>query len=665
MAPRKSTTGPARLPYPVRGQLAQVRALLESGRATQAEQRLKLLDHAYDDYPEVLELWVDVHYEARDWPAYEWDLFRLVQAAPEHALAAYALGAACLVMKRQALAVQAMQAFLERWPEHEKAPDARQVLDEAQPQAARRAQQLGLPEQGSGLLADFERAELLHEKEAYQAADRQLQQVLAQQEDWLPALRLQIQVRQEEGDLAGALASLERLLAQHPADSMALAQQVQLRLCSGEPSAARQAADRLLAQDPEQPAIWMHQLLALAWLGAGKQALALYQRSQQAGPQVVNALDRTPYYQHLAAYAHALQGEEQAAQQLWQRALAGDPNLLQARENLDDLREPPTRRCGPWAFGLLDWLPAKLTHELLALMEQGAAQSGSEAWQGLRGYLEAHPQLAQTAHYMLQRGSRPAIELVLGLAALSQHPPLLGALQAFFTGQHGTDAHRLQAAYLLLANDRIAPGEQRLWLFGEWHTLNLRRYEVAFEPVRIPASPRVQRLVDRAFAALMNADYRRGQELLERALELAPDLPELINNLAFACRELGELDRAQELVEDLRRRFPDYLPGVYAEAQIALNRGEIAVAAGLLEQIAGRPQLHISELETLCRAQVEMHMQEDRRPEALAWLELWAFYEPDSQDVDELREQYFAPRSTSGLAQKLARRLSGPPAPQD
>lgn len=665
MARRKSKSKTSRLPYPVRQQIEQAREYLEAGEAQRAGMMLRLLDEKYSERPEVLELWVDFYYARQDWPAYEWNLHQLLQVAPDNALASYALSAAHQLVDRPALAVRAASSFLQRWPEHEKAHEARQVLAEAQPQAARRMQEHGLPADRLDLLEAFEWAEMLYENEEFPDADSQIGQVLGQQAEYLQALRLQGLIQQETGELVAAQASVERLLVLRPDDRAARAQQVQLQVRLGEPAAARRTADELLSLPPQAPEDWVHYLEALTWLDEVERALELYHRSRKAGRETVKALDETTYFLHMAAYAHAVRGQEKTARELWQRALELDPYMLQASDNLDDLQEPPTQRCGPWALGLFDWLPPALFSELFTWMEENFESRGMSLGQDLLPILEGQPLIVAAAPGLLQRSNRLGIELVLGLAALSQHPALLDALAVFVTGQHGRDSHRLQAAYLLLASGRLDPGEQRLWLFGGWQTVRLRRYEVTYTPVRVQASPRVQRMADRATEALLDGNYARGRDLLEKALALEPDLPELINNLAFAYRELDELDRAQALVEDLRQRHPDYLLGIYAEAHMALGRGDTEAAAALLEQIADQPALHISELASLCQTQVELLMDEKRRVEALVWLELWAFHEPDSSEVEDLRQEYFEPKDPSGLAEKLMRRLSGPAAPDD
>ena len=127
MAKNKQPGRPT-LPMVLMEGLRTAHALEESKKPAEALQILAELDRAYPHKREVLRNLANVCYDLKDLPQYEHAIRRLQRLEPRDADVAYSLAGAYLLNGRSALAIQAFQAALQRWPGHAKAAQARQEI---------------------------------------------------------------------------------------------------------------------------------------------------------------------------------------------------------------------------------------------------------------------------------------------------------------------------------------------------------------------------------------------------------------------------------------------------------------------------------------------------------------------------------------------------------
>ena len=111
--------------------------------------------------------------------------------------------------------------------------------------------------------------------------------------------------------------------------------------------------------------------LRLAFLGDDRGVVEVYEeesRSGFSGDDMNAAL-----FHHLAAAAGGRLGDERKARRLCKKALSPSPSFQPARQNLEDLDQPPGERNGPWYFELDYWLQPRLfeTVQSVALRAKG------------------------------------------------------------------------------------------------------------------------------------------------------------------------------------------------------------------------------------------------------------------------------------------------------
>ena len=59
----------------------------------------------------------------------------------------------------------------------------------------------------------------------------------------------------------------------------------------------------------------------------------------------------------------------------------------------------------------------------------------------------------------------------------------------------------------------------------------------------------VKQILGSAYDSIKNRDYKRGKDLLEKVVEINPNIPEVINDLGLLNSNLGNFDKAIELFE--------------------------------------------------------------------------------------------------------------------
>src|SRR2546428_4101271 len=194
------------------------------------------------------------------------------------------------------------------------------------------------------------------------------------------------------------------------------------------------------------------------------------------------------------------------------------------------------------------------------------------------------------------------------LASAIQTPELLAMLRDFALSRQGSDQARMQAAQTA-TQERLLPSgvPTRMWIKGEWKDILMFGVEISPEPDKKDLLPlKVERLAAGAMEEVKFGDPVKGEQLLKQAIEIAPDIPSLLNNLAAAYSVQGKTEEALNLRAEIRRRLPDYFFGITNEATNLARDGKPDEAEELLRPLLQRKRLHTSEFASLCIAQVEI-----------------------------------------------------------
>ncbi len=131
---------------------------------------------------------------------------------------------------------------------------------------------------------------------------------------------------------------------------------------------------------------------------------------------------------------------------------------------------------------------------------------------------------------------------------------------------------RLRAARAASEAGLLPDGPVRTWVRGKWQDTIHYQFDITWEPMN-RLSPAVAEILATATRAVRKNKPEEAERLLLQALELAPDTPEVLNNLAVAYERQGRKDEALALIRRIHEDYPDYFFGNITMANVATSQG--------------------------------------------------------------------------------------------
>src|SRR5262245_52968594 len=224
------------------------------------------------------------------------------------------------------------------------------------------------------------------------------------------------------------------------------------------------------------------------------------------------------------------------------------------------------------------------------------------------------------------------------LASLVKTPETMAALRDFALGQRGPDQMRFRAAQIAREEGLLPEGPVRLWTEGKWREIIQTTSDIHFEPP-FKHRPDVSKLLAKGLERMREGEGVESERLFKQALELAPDSPDILNNLAAAYSLQGRLDESDRLIRQIRQRHPDYLFGITNLAKIHIHNREFDEAAELLKPLMSRKRMHHDELIAIIETNVQLHLVKNDPEKARAWLNVWEQVDPEHPGLQEWRLQ--------------------------
>ena len=608
-------------------------------RWAEARDLLERLDRRYPRRPELLTELVNVYYELDDTGGYQLAVERLLKADPDNAEAMLGLAGSYLETNRPVLALRTFRAFVERWPDHKRASDARGTIILLETTLDRLVAELGVPDDEAG----WELA-LLHEEMGvhltqgrFSQVRKTAEQILSRYPESAPTLNNLSRAYHVEGQNERAIETAERVLTFEPENVHALANLVRFLLLGGRAQEARSCADKLRLSTAPAVDKTLKQMEAYTYLGDDPTVLELFEGAAGTGERDESLAD--PVLFHLAGVAALRLGLVDRARKAWKQALRVNRGFQLARENLDDLRRPQAERHAPWPFPISSWLSQKTLADLQSAFKSiGARGAEKKVGPAARRFLKKHPEVTSLMPFLLERGDPYAREMAVALIRFAGTPELLEALKTFALGPFGPDEMRMEAANFLNVQGLLPGGLTPLYIEGERKDIMLIGFEIGDESEEDEAfPPRVAQMAGRVTLALQAGDWERAESLLQEALALEPDSPGLLNNLAVAYEQAGRREEAHTMVRELHARFPDYLFARVTVARMAIKDGDVARAHALLDPLLERKKLHFSEFGQLCSVLIDLNLAEGHRDAARTWFDLWESNDPENPQLAPYR----------------------------
>jgi len=632
--PGPSTTRP--LSAKLVDALEEADSLMKRGRLDEAIDILESADRRYPNRAEVLTQLMNAYHDVENMVGYMSVAERLSRLRPNDPDLKLALAGAYAANLFPALALRTFHHFLKRWPDHAHAGEVRKMAPDLESLLRAEQGKLDMPgEAGLELLTMHDTVRSYLAQGRYREARQAAEDLLRRRPNFAPALNNISQAYYAEGKIDQAISTTQRVLAFEPDNFHALSNLTRYLCLSGHPDEARQWAERLKASAAQAADVWLKKMEALTVLGDDQGVLDVFRHAEQAG--ALQSPDAATLY-HMAAVAALRLAREGDAREYWKRALKLSPDFALARDNLDDLRKPARERHAPWAFGAGNWITPQAIQDLIVHIEPASRRADDDAvTQAARRYLRKHPEMNGLTPALLDRGDPDARGFALRLALMAETPEMLAALRDFALSQRGPDEMRFQAAQAAAAAGLIPSGPARLWLDGEWRELLLLGFEIHGEPLTQHQPPVEQWALD-AMQALRDGDFIEAERLLKQALEIEPDEPDLLNNLAAAYDRQGRTVESQALLRQVHEQYPDYLFARTGLARLHVQNGQLAEARAMLEPLWAKKRWHFSEYASFCSAHIELLLAEGNREAAQSWLDMWADANPDHPDLPRYRD---------------------------
>ncbi|MGF1536997.1 MAG: tetratricopeptide repeat protein [Elainellaceae cyanobacterium] len=596
----------------------------------------KILLPLCEEHPQELRVWqylADASFELDNLRLYQKACEGLFTLDPTNAEYAYALGSACLNNVHPLMALHILRQALELDPDHEHAGNARKSIKTLEKFQEEALAQIDLPDTAESLAIAIlhERGQAYMEQGDYAAARMAEEEALKRYPDFLSVRNNLSLISWLEGDVEGAIAAAQEVLERQPDNIHALSNLIHFWVVSGDEEKAKPYGDRLKASQADAWEGWTKKVEGLSYLADDAGVVAVWEEAQKDG------IVETPgaaMFHHLSAVALARTGDTKRAISQWKKVSSRQEIAVIAQENLTDIRRAVSKRHGAWPFDWNQWLTTAATVELKQSLEAGLNAKGNRLVATFKEFLSRHPEVVAALPRLLERSGPQGQAFVLEMAEQAKTPELLSAVKDFALGQSGTDQMRNRAAVMAAQAKLISKENVRLWINGEWQEVTLMAYEFHGEPLANHPKP-VERLMKQALPLLKSgdeADAVEAEALMNQALEIVPDAPDLLNNLAMAYQAQGREDETEDLIRDIAERYPDYTFARVSLAKMHLMDGDVDEAEALLLPMLKRDRFHFLEFSAFSDAYIEMLVAKKQKDAARSWLGMW-----EQVDGDDLR----------------------------
>jgi Flp pilus assembly protein TadD len=627
--------------------------LMRSEKYLEARSALQELDRRFPDNEDALRGLTYACQGLQDTHGYQHAIELLSKLAPDDRDVALGLAGAYMTNLKPVLALRGFRSFLERWPEDERAAQIGERIAVLKRIAFERLSALGFSEEEFDELgAMHDETQVLMEYGQYAEA-RRVAEKLIERKPHFAAVRNNLSLTYAlEGDMESAIAVAQETLEMEPDNYHALGNMVRFQVQLGRIEQARAYAERLKPIVNETLVdIWLKKIEALSYVGDDEGVVAVF--SQARGSAHRDALKHTPEVFHLTAVAEMRLGNEESARELWRQTLEISPGHELARANLEDLNKPVAERHAPWPFSRGNWISRQKVDDLFKEIKSASERDGDKAAASAAGrHFDQHPELRALVPILLDRGDPVGRGLAMRLASLVKTPETLAALRDFALGQRGPDQMRFRAAQIAREEGLLPEGPVRLWTQGKWREIIQTTSDIHFEPL-FKHRPDVSKLLAKGIERMREGAGVESERLFKQALELEPDSPDILNNLAAAHSLQGRLDESDRLIRQIHQQHPDYLFGITNLARIHIHKREFDEAAELLKPLMSRKRMHHDELIAIIEANIQLHMAQDDPEKARMWFNMWEKVDPDHPRLEEWRLQI----EIKNLPQSLRRYL--------
>ncbi|MGC1374843.1 MAG: tetratricopeptide repeat protein [Anaerolineales bacterium] len=387
--------------------------------------------------------------------------------------------------------------------------------------------------------------------------------------------------------------------------------------------------------------VWIKKIEALGFIADDEGVLSMLEQAKQAGE--LDELNAQTW--HWCAVAEYRRGNIAQARAHWQECLKLSPSFEFASDNLEEMKKPVHERICPQVFTSNLWLSRKTLEGLVNTVQRTTARKNEQGFnkEKICTYMDEHPEIIHFVAAALPWGNTDARKTALEMTEMSVHPKLVAALKDFTLGQTGPDTQRIEASQTLSKLGVLESGKTiDMWIKGVWTPIMMLGFKITYEPPRkFALKPAAQHFMEQAVDALNANDDSKAEDLLRKAIEIQPDDPSLLNNLALALERQGKKAESEALAQRIANDFPDYFFGQSISARQAIKEKDFEKAREILSKMMKKQELHVTEFAALCACQIDLMLADDKFESAVSWFEMWKKGYPDDPTLEEYEEIMF------------------------
>jgi Flp pilus assembly protein TadD len=319
--------------------------------------------------------------------------------------------------------------------------------------------------------------------------------------------------------------------------------------------------------------------------------------------------DNAPIYQlakHYAATAYALKGERKKAIALWKECDA----IPIAMINLEDIQKPEGKRNGAWYFDFAYWIPHRChtefrkickKHQIFEDIPNREKQAEQYIPAACQQILQQYPCLYKMFIEILRYGDEMSRHWVFIFVSNDKSCPreVVEALIEFTQSSCGSDELRSESLRLLQEAGVLPEISANFFVKGEKENVQTTHTKIYFEPKDIGlAEPALTRL-QQATELMHHGEFQQALNRFNKLSSENPNNASLLFNAAQCRRGLGEEEQFRDAIDDIAKRFPDYIHGQIAIASLLIDDLLPNEAYLRLIRIFQKEELHTSEAKNL------------------------------------------------------------------
>ncbi|MBX2862814.1 MAG: tetratricopeptide repeat protein [Leptolyngbyaceae cyanobacterium MAG.088] len=605
-------------------ELAHAEALIRREQWTDAHSVLTRLKISYPDSLDVLAHLLEIYYELGQLLQYQATCEEFLALKPNDARVNFLLGYAYVLNYYPLLGVQQYRYAIERWSEHPGCIDGRAHLAKIEPNLSDVLASMGLtyPDDWDvGILHEQTRA--YTETGQSEKAIKSAQALLQKQASFVAGYNSLALAYLANDQYEDAISTLKTTLEQHSNNIVLRANLVRCLCLRGNFTEAETHKVQLLANQSTDIDDLTRQAEALSYLDDNAAIVELL-ATVPPDPDKGNRPVVSGLFHHLTAVALVRQGQTKAARQQWAIAMELYPDLAVARENLDDFDMTSTFKEGPWPFELNSWVENGAYQDLrqvaIAMTPEREPQAALVA--AVDTLLADYPFISQLVPVWLKRGSPRARMLAMIIAKSRPNQLHLAAINDFVSSAHGSDSQRYHMASYLAQHHQLTA--TKLWLCGEWHSEPpLVNYKIVPEPAFVQSSE-AEELLNKALKKIALESFKAAETAetyLRQALEIEPNNPILLNNLALAYTHQERLVESRQLTQQIIEEHPEDVASRVAIAQLYLQEENLDAAETVLTQLLQRTRFTQDDLVSVMLTRSRLLMLQGKEDMARLWFQ--------------------------------------------